>query len=128
MASATWGRTRSVNALPSPARARATRSASSTPPVPTPERGNWLTGGSRERVARTRVRWAVYGTVSEEQGEDAMRVRTLLMAAGLVAVAGLGSLVPATAVGAGGWAVTTLDPVSAVPVPGRSTPIGYTIR
>jgi hypothetical protein len=53
-----------------------------------------------------------------------MHVRTLIAGAGVaLAVTAL----TVTAAGAGGWAVTTLDPVSAAPVPGESTPIGYTI-
>jgi hypothetical protein len=56
-----------------------------------------------------------------------MTRRLLVSLAGLVAVAAaiVGFAGPASA---GGWAITTLDPLPATIEPGQVTPIGYTIR
>lgn len=46
---------------------------------------------------------------------------------GLVIAAGL-SVVGSPPAGAGGWAVTTLDPLAATPVAGEEVDVGFTIR
>jgi hypothetical protein len=46
---------------------------------------------------------------------------------GLVLVSGL-SLAGSLPVGAGGWAVTTLDPLAVAPVAGEDVNVGFTIR
>lgn len=57
------------------------------------------------------------------------RYRTARIRGGLALLATMGALIVlgAPPAGAGGWAVTTLDPMTA-PVAGVSTRVGFTIR